>query len=314
MMRFFWAFLLIPFSLLSQDIEIKDSSGTTILIFENDRLLEAESKKVFVTVTGNTIFDGISADSRDILLLITTEDVFSKRKTGYALNSAQDEAVFMIRSGGFFYKGAKMLNDSMMMAHYKKEEDGSAVLYKNVTDAVLGRIPPSNLSTGKLVAVFYYFMRKLDLEKPFERKTEHSNQQAPIKEITETSGSISRLWNTGIDEFVWDGKVFKRKWNSFDYEEWTFDGTTLKRLWYPGDEEFVWDGEVLRRKWYPSNDEFEWNGTILRRRFGSSADEFIIQGNIVKRYFGGSSEDEWQVDGDLPIPLIALVVFGLLRR
>lgn len=313
MLRLFCFLLFFPFSVFTQNIEIYDSSGKVILVFENDRLMEA-GKKPFVTVKGNTVFDGASEDKNDILLLVTVENIFSKRKTGYALNARQDEALFTIRNGGFFYKESKTFEHSRLMAYFEKQNDGSLALHKYDSDTLLCRIPPLSLSTGKLVAVFYYFMRKFDLEKSIERQAQEMPKAVPAKDVSMTSGTISRLWNTGVDEFVWDGQVFKRKWNSFDYEEWTFDGTSLKRLWYPGDEEFVWDGKILRRKWYPSHDEFEWDGTILRRRWGSAADEFIIQGNIAKRYFGGNTEDQWQISGEVPIPLIALVVFGLLRK
>jgi len=313
-MRFFFVLLLIsPLLLFGQIVEISDSTAKPVLIFDNDRLIEAGSKKVFATVKGNTVFEGESDDIKDIVLLVSTENIFSRKQTGYGLNATQDEALFIIHSGGFFHKNAKSYSDEGMLAYYIKEDDDSLVLYKHSSDTVLCKVPPG-LSTGKQVAVFFYFLRKLELEKQVEKQIQKTTQLPASNDGRTTYGSISRLWNTGLDEFVWDGQVFKRKWSSFDYEEWTFDGTTLKRLWYPGDEEFVWDGEILRRKWYPSNDEFEWNGTILRRRFGSPADEFIIQGNIVKRYFGGSSEDEWQIEGDLPVPLIALVVFGLLRK
>lgn len=307
MIRLCIVLLFISRALFSQVVEIYDSAGKTILIFENDKLVEAESKKTFVTVTGNTVFDGESTEKRDILLLVAIENIFSKKKMGYALNSAQDEAIFSISNGRFFYKETKG-----QMAYYKEENEQNIVLYRDTSGKALCRVS-SELSTGKLVAIFYYFMRKYELDKSVKVEITESAKQ-PATDVGQTSGSISRLWNTGVDEFVWDGQVFKRKWNSFDYEEWTFDGTTLKRLWYPGNEEFIWDGEILRRKWFTSPDEFEWDGTILRRRWGPASDEFIIQGNIVKRYFGSNSQDEWKIDGDIPIPLVALIVFGLLRK
>ncbi len=307
MIRLCIVLLFISPALFSQVAEIYDSTGKTILFFDNDRLVEAESKKTFVTVTGNTVFDGESTEKRDILLLVAIENIFSKKKMGYALNSAQDEAIFSISNGRFFYKETKG-----QMAYYQEENGQSLVLYSDTSGKALCRVS-SELSTGKLVAIFYYFMRKYELDKLVKVEITESAKQ-PATDVSQTSGSISRLWNTGMDEFVWDGQVFKRKWNSFDYEEWTFDGATLKRLWYPGNEEFIWDGEILRRKWYASPDEFEWDGTILRRRWGPASDEFIVQGNIVKRYFGSNSQDEWKIDGDIPIPLVALIVFGLLRK
>jgi len=218
----FHLLLLIPFSVFCQSIEIQDSSGKTILIIENDQLMEANGKKPFVTIKGNTVFDGASEDKNDILLLVTVENIFSKKKTGYALNARQDEALFTIRNAGFFYKESKTFEHSRMMGYFEKEDDGSLVLRKYDSDTVLCRIPPFNLSTGKLVAIFYYFMRKFDLEKPVERQIQETQMTAPAKDVSATSGTISRLWNTGLDEFVWDGQVLKRKWNSFIWPKLEF--------------------------------------------------------------------------------------------
>src|SRR5438034_2209070 len=126
MLRCCLLLVLIPAALFSQHVDILDSAGKTILYFDDDRLIDAGSNKVFVTVQGNTVFDGASVEQKDILLLITSENIFAKRKTGYALNAGQDEAVFTIRNGGFFYR-----ETHGQMGYYEKQDDGSAVLYRD---------------------------------------------------------------------------------------------------------------------------------------------------------------------------------------
>ncbi len=307
-------FFLITFysTVFSQTISIQDSSGKTILLLEKDRLKSAEDSSVIFTIKGNIVFEGASDNQKDIALLIKTDNIFSKKKIGYGLDAKQENTLFSMRNGGFFYREQNTFQQDWLMAHFRKDDKGSYELYREDSDDVLCRFFTPAITTGNLAAIAFHFIRSEELDLAKAERLKFSGDATT--DITKTSGSIRRFWNTGMDDFSWDGYVFKRRWNSFDYEEWTFDGTVLKRLWYPGEEEYIWDGSILRNRWYASYDEFEWNGTTLRRRFGTSADEFILQGNIVKRSFDGSGRDDWQIDGNLPIPLIALVVFGLIRK
>ena len=304
----------------AQTLEVKDASGAIVLVFENDQLKEVVSNKIIYTVKGNIIFEGASDKQQDIELLVKAENIFSKKKEGKVLNASQREVLFSVRNGSFFYRDSSTYFDRWMMAHYRKEETGSIALFLHASDTLVCRIASPDVSTGKLVAVFYYFTKKFEWEEEMKKIAATELQPAIMttkgqaSSVKGTSGTIRKLWNTGQDEFEWDGEVLKRRWNSFDYEEWTFDGVTLKRLWYPGQEEMEWDGEILRRKWYSSEDEFEWDGSILRRRWGPASEGYVIQGNIIKPAFGSNMEREWEIDGNIPIPLIALVVFGLLRK
>ncbi len=301
-------------ALTAQHIAVYDSFGRIVAYFENDKLIVSETEEPFVTVKGNIIFHGASDKQRDILLLVRAENIFARKKEGAILNGNQSQILFTIYDGRFTYRDKSVYDSNWLMARYENDTDTSLTLYRDSSDVVICRLNTTDLTTGKLVAIFYFFAKGLQWENQMEEKQIQINETADPMDVSGTSGTIRRLWNTGLDEFEWDGEVFKRKWNSFDYEEWTFDGTVLKRLWYPGDEEFVWDGKVLRRKWYTSQDEFEWDGTILRRRWGLASDEYIIQGNLIKPYFNSGSNNEWTIDGQVPIPLIILVVFGLLRK
>lgn len=303
----------------AQTIEITNRFGETVLVFENDYLKEAGTEKTLYTIKGNIIFKSASDKQADIELLVNAENIFSKKKTGHVLNASQREVFFSVRDGGFYYRENSTYSDTWVMARYRKEAEGIDLYLRN-SDTLVCRIKSTAISTGKLVAVFYYYAKKFEWEEEMKKNAVTALEQIAAVKTTQaasvknTSGTIRKLWNTGLDEFEWDGEVFRRRWNSFDYEEWTFDGVKLKRLWYPGQEEMEWDGKVLRRTWFSSEDEFEWDGSVLRRRYGPASEGYVIQGNIVKPAFSSDLEREWEIDGTIPIPLIALVVFGLLRK
>ena len=68
----------------------------------------------------------------------------------------------------------------------------------------------------------------------------------------------------------------------------------LKRLWNTGNDSFVWDGETLKREW------------------NTGDDEFTIQDGTAKRVWN-TKGDEWIITGEIPIPVIAIVILGIAK-
>jgi len=293
-------------------IEVVDTSGVVIVSFDEEVVKDADGK-VLYTVKGNLIFEGKSDRQNDIELLVESSDIFHKKKIGKVLSESMTEVVYTVIKGGFFL-GDGNIDPLYLLAYYEKDENDHLFIINGANDSVLAYIHNMTVPNAVLVAFMHTIIRAFDIDKKVIDKVKIAKSDPDGSNIANTQGSIRRLWNTGNDVFVWDGQMLTRKWNSFDYEEWTFDGYSLRRAWYPGNEEFVWDGYVMRRRWFSSPDEFEWDGTILRRRFGTFREEYIIQGNIIKRYLENNPDDEWQIDGEIPIPIIALVVFDLLRK
>lgn len=292
---------------------IYDSTGKVTAKVQDERIIDVSTGDIFYTIKGNLIFRGASDKQDDILLLVNTTDIFSKRKTGEVMEKDMNNVKFSVYRGKFYLGEESTTNEYRSIAYFDPQDDGSMILYDAMSETPIGAIQKADLSTGTLVGIFYFFYEKYNLEQLVEQRIRGAEVEEPIPDVSNTGGTIRRLWNTGDDEFEWDGEILRRKWNSFDFEEWTFDGKILQRAWYPGDDEFVWDGHVLKRRWYSSEDEFEWDGSVLKRRWNSD-DAFVFQGNVIKRQFGSNPEDEWEIDGDIPIPVIALVVFGLLRK
>ena len=312
--KIFSFFLLCQFlTLNAQVVEVADTLGELMWTVDNSRIRDGQNDRILLTVQGNLIFQGNSDNQEDIILLVKANDIFSKR-TGEILSKDLEKVLYTIHNGKFFLGKTSIYIPDFQIGFFErdKEDDRLIRFYEGNSDKLLAEISGKDVTTGKLAALFYLLTNHFNLDEKISSKVKIEAPQE--NSVEDTYGTIRRLWDTGMDEFVWDGKTITRKWNPYDFEEWTFDGTILKREWYPGNEEFIWDGKVLKRRWYPSNDEFEWDGTILRRRWGTGRDEFIIQGNIVKRYFDTSGKDEWQIDGEIPIPIITLVVFNLLRK
>lgn len=295
--------ILFCFTALAQTGTVTDSSGQVVLRMNGPSVLSADGKVVF-TVRGNLVFEGESDKKKHIVLMINSTDIFSK-KAGNVLDKDNDQVYGLYE--GAFYLGNRGMEDRFMIGYYT-DGPGSTKLTLP-SGEVLATVSGEVLTNGMLVAVFHYMNRELDLDEAAK------NVMADIIIQEEASrGIIKRMWNAGDDEFVWDGYVLKRRFNSFDYEEWTFDGTTLKRLWYSNSTEYTWDGTYLKSRWGSANQEFVWDGRSIKSRFGTGDNEYIIQGNVVKPMWDSTGDKEWELNGNIPVPVIALVVFELLSK
>lgn len=288
----------------AQSGSVTDSSGNTLLKINGTQILSPEGK-VLYTVRGNLVFEGESEKKKHIILMINTPDIFSK-KAGNVLNK-DNEQLYGLYQGGF-YLGDRGMEDRFLIAQYDNNSSTNTKL-KLPSGQVVANVSGEVLTNGMLVAVFDHlnYVNELD--------SAARNIMADIIVKEEASrGTIKRLWNAGDDEFVWDGYVLKRRFNSFDYEEWSFDGTTLKRVWYSNSVEYRWDGTYLRNRWGSANDEYVYDGRSIKSRFGTGDNEYIIQGNIVKPMWESDGQNEWEINGNIPVPVIALVVFGLISK
>ena len=142
----------------------------------------------------------------------------------------------------------------------------------------MASIKGDDWSTGELTAVFYLINEQYQLKELLEGSIGNVGLTNTSKPSLSAQTTIRRMWNTGDDDYVWDGSILKPRWNSSDYEEWEFDGRILRRVWYDDGTEYEWDGKVLKRRFNGGMEEFEWDGRVLRRRWNTGNDEFIIQG------------------------------------
>lgn len=287
---------------------VTDSVGRKILGIKGNTITDVNGQVIF-TVRGNLVFEGTSEKKKDIVLAVGSENILGN-KSGKILTGNMKETLMGVRAGHFYFESMPTDDERFVVGYYQTTEGSFQSVYDHAGKPVAD-VYGEAISNGQLAAIFYLLYEQYDLDAPVREVLADLNVNNGTGQ-----GTIKRLWSTGDDEFIWDGHMIKRRFNSFDYEEWTFDGRILKRLWYEGGIEYEWDGSTLRQRWSTGDgtlEEFTWDGRVLRRRWNTGNDEFIIQGNIVKRMWD-TGNDEWQIDGDMPIPVIALVVFGLMRQ
>lgn len=298
----------------SSGVQVTDSANNLLYVISQGVLHDASNNQALLTIRGNIVYRDSSQNREDIVLMVRTENIFDKN-LGQVFANDMNTVLFSVSRGKFFEGDNGVYNPAFIMAYYKMDNKGNLGLYNNISNELLAWVKGNEVSTGELTAIFYLFMKNLGLDQQILAKAKIA---APVStkpiDVSQTKGSIKRVWNTGNDEFVWDGYTIKRKWNSVTDDEWTFDGQVLKRAWGTDGVVFTWDGQYLKRKFDTGTDEFEWDGKILRRRWNTGTDEFSIGDNEAKRIWGTNNQDEWEIDGDVPIPVIGMVVFGLLSK
>lgn len=293
---------------------ILDSTGATILLLQNGQFTEANTKQSLVNVKGNLIFKEESDLKEDIIIMVKAKDLF-KKQIGEVLTGDMKKVLFTTYHSKF-YLGGGSSNFNQLLVYFEQNKNEPIELYHGVTNSLLATIVGGEPTTGELTALVYLLNNAYHIDEDvLAHVPAETDSDQPFFDVSNTSGTIRKLWGPGQGEYIWDGRVVKRKWNPNQFEEWVFDGITLERAWLSDNQQLVWDGEVLKRKWYSSPDEFEYDGSTIKRRYGPASEEFIIQGNIVKRMWGDpGNNDQWQIDGEIPIPIIILVVYGLVRK
>ena len=288
---------------------VTDANGNTLFSVQAGVLYDNQSTPL-LTAKGNLIFKGASESKGDIILLIGTENLFGE-KSANVLGADMQTTRFALGKGGFYLPGFG-LSEDYLIANYTLGKKGDLVLMAGYPAVAIAHLSGDNWTTGELTAVFYLLNEQLQLKEM--RAASLNEVNMPTKRPTAGQEiTIRRMWNTGNDDYSWDGQVLKRRWSSFDHEEWEFDGRILRRMWVEDGVEYEWDGKILKRRFNAGTEEFEWDGRVLRRRWNTGNDEFLVQGNVVKRMWD-TGNDEWELSGDMPIPIIAMVVFGLMGK
>lgn len=287
-----------------------DHSGKELLEISAD-LIKTPSGRILYHTQGNIVFQGTGERRKDILLMLNSENIFAK-KGGQVQGQLEKQNIYYTFGGGFYIRPSDKTIETQLLAYWQKEEDGTFSLFDGENDSLLAYFPFGDASDITLTILFHYYQISNGMAEKLIAKYVPLEKES--RDVSASSGTIRRMWGGGNDEFEWDGFVLKRKWSNNTMQEWTFDGYILKRVWSSnGNEEMIWEDNVLRRRWYVSKDEFIWNGRTIRRRYGSQ-EEYIVQGSIVKSLWSESDVNQWEIDGDLPIPIIAMVIYGLISR
>ncbi len=288
-------------------------ADTSKLFFvNNNEIYTTGGKQLLYFQKGNIFFNGTADDRQNIFLLTTSMNPGSEKlESVYEKDNRQASFTF---TGKKFYSGKTESDDlrpRTELIHMQRLKKWLA-FYASYNDTLLAYYNFDSLSPSTAIMVAYTLTKKFELEKMLVASQ-------PIQKVFENNAyaTIKPFWgNTTANEWIWDGKFFRPRWNVDPKLAWTFDGETIKQ--YYGNNinlQYSWDGETLKPIWRTNRaEEWSWDGRQLKPVWDTDwANQYIFEDGILKPWSTNHPEREWQMDGDLPIPLIILVISGIAK-
>ncbi len=313
MIRFspFLIFLSLSFSLSAGNgyVFLKDTSK--LFYVRNNEIYSPDGKQLLYFQKGNIFFTGGSDDKKNIFLLTTSMDP-AATKLQLIYEDQSRKPVYSFRDNKF-YTGrteSEDLRDKTELLRIEKLKKWLA-FYASVNDSLLAYYPSDSLPSATAIIVAYTLIIRFELEKksgvlqgkpPFENKA---------------FATLKPAWgNTTANEWMWDGKVLRPRWNTDQRLMWTFDGQTIKPFYgINTNEEYSWDGENFKPVWRTNRaQEWSWDGRIMKPIWDTDwANQYKIEDGVIEPWSNVHTERQWNLDGDIPIPLIILVISGIAR-
>jgi hypothetical protein len=287
------------------------SKDSFLFYVKDDEIFSPDKKQLLYFRKGNIFFTGETDSKQNIFLLSTSMDVTSaKLQMLYEKDNRQPIFSFRDRK---LYSGSPESTDIQEKAELLHMERTGKwwAFYSSLNDTLLAYFEADSLPlstaviTAYTLAVKYKLQTKLDVVKA----------QGPF--VQSSFVSIKPVWgNVTANEWIWDGKNLRPRWNTNPNCFWTFDGQVVKQVYTNNIyEQYQWDGETFKPLWRTNRaQEWSYDGRIIKPIWDTDwANQYMIENRIVKPWSNVHSEKEWQVDGDIPIPLIILVISGIAR-
>lgn len=310
---FLYSLFTIHCSLLSAGSGYVFLADTSKLFFVNsNEIYSANGKQLLYFQKGNIFFSGTVDDRQNIFLLTTSMNPASE-KLESVFEKDSREASFTFAANKF-YSGKTESDDLRTrteLIHIERLKKWLA-FYASYNDTLLAYYHFDSLPPSAAIMVAYTLAKKFDLEKKIVA-------QQPLEQVFQnnTNATIKPFWgNSTANEWIWDGKIFRPRWNVDPKLAWTFDGQTVKQ--YYGNNinlQYNWDGETLKPIWRTNRaEEWSWDGRQLKPVWDNDwANQYTFDDGVLKPWSTNHPEREWQIDGDIPMPLIILVISGIAK-
>ena len=183
--------------------------------------------------------------------------------------------------------------------------------YSSFNDSLLAFYVADSLPSSAAIMVAYTLVKKFDLEGKISLKQNRLPfDDAPFSTIKPILG------NQTVNEWIWDGKTLRPRWNVDQRLVWTFDGQTAKPMYGNNIyDQYSWDGENFKSVWRTDNaTEWTYDGRQFKPVWGTDwANQYIIEDGVVKPWSGVHPEHEWKMEGNIPVPVLILIISGIAR-
>lgn len=287
------------------------SKDNPLFYVEGDNIYSPDGKQLLYFKKGNIFFTGETDTKQNIFLLTTSIDVTSDNlQMVYEKDSR--EASYSFKNRKLFAGKPESEDFELKNELLHMERTGKWwAFYASATDSLIGYYEADSLPLSTAVITAYTLAVKFSLQD----KVQQLHAEGPFVEAQYVS--IKPIWgNVTANEWIWDGKFLRPRWNMDPRCVWTFDGRVVRQEYVSNIyEQYEWDGENFKPMWRTNrNQEWTWDGRIMKPAWSTDwATQYMIDNRIIKPWSNVHSEREWQVDGDIPIPLMILVISGIAR-
>ncbi len=289
-------------------------SDTTKLFYGlNNEIYTPDGKKLLYFQKGNIFFSGGTDDRQNIYLMVTSLNIASEKlEMIYEKDSRQPSFSF---SDNKFYSGniqSEDFREKAELIHVERMKKWLA-FYSSYNDSLIAYYNADSLPASAAILVAYTLIKRFDLE---SRMVVQQNK-LPFEENPNGYATLRPMWgNATANEWMWDGTVLRPRWNVDPNLAWTFDGKTIKPQYGSNIYlQYEWDGENFRPVWRSNRAmEWSWDGRIMKPIYDTDwANQYVIEAGVVKPWSNVHTEKEWRMEGDIPVPLIILIISGIAR-
>lgn len=306
-MRYFSLLFIFLWAFAQAQLPVFNLERDTVLLIAGEQITDPAGKVIFST-KGNIVFDGNSSSYKDILFTLAI-DSLSQKKQGTIYNKKGAESMFSVQQS---LVNVERKDQLYAVATFVQNPDNWAI-YSNLNDSLLSFIPSTNVSNAQLFAVFYALWNSQGMKQQLDAFINRSTS-------TNTNGLAAMVPVMGNGFiWVWDGTYLYPNGVPMSHPMvWKFENNKLSPVHYPRtQEEWRWDGQGLKPYWggNPQN-QWEWRNGVLRQIWNNNFQNeyFIDENQVIRKRFGVYGDNEWQIEGDMPLPLITAIVLGLVFR
>ena len=294
------------FTQVSAQVAVLDLHQDTIFLVEEGKILSPKGEVIFSS-KGNIVFKGNSSSYKDILFTLAL-DSFSQTKHAIIYNNKGAESNFSIKESVYQFK----LGETNYAVATIVENPDNFAIYNNLNDSLLAFIPSKQVSNAQIFASFYGLWNLFKMKETLQALVKaSSNSQVDGLSV------IQPVFGNGI-VWVWDGKYLYPNGANLNHAMvWVFENNKLYPRNYPRtQEEWAWDGSSLKPYWGGNpQSQWSWQNGILRQVWNNNyMNEYFIEENVIRKRFGNYGDNEWEMKGDIPLPIATAVVLGLLYR
>ncbi|MEZ5013256.1 MAG: hypothetical protein R2794_03120 [Chitinophagales bacterium] len=307
-------FLLFPVCMQAQtqNLYLYIDSNTIIGNIENNKAYVSETEIAY-TISGNQIFSGDGTKREQLLFLINAKDILSK-KVGLVYQMDGKTIQYITRKNTFYlgdYPIDYDLEDLLMLSPVN---DSITEVISGIDGKKLGVISGKFHGQAEIVLAAHMYIRHFGLDE----EVQSAMQQAYGDTGASGYGYIRPFIDHGrYYEWEWDGETLKPVWGYRPEDNWKFDGKYLQPVWSADPQsEWVWDGNILRPFWDESSrNQWTWDSEVLKPFWDSDPDKmWKLDDGIMRPMWNFDQNQQWVIEGEIPLPVIALVVLGIADR